>query len=352
MANGDFLRSQAAQAGEAQNPQSIPTEGAPAETQTFSKHLRVILNPAAGQDEPALKVFNSIFREAGYGWDVRITQQAGDATRLAREAVDDGMDMVVVYGGDGSIMEAAAGMIGSDVPLGIVPGGTGNVISLALGIPRIFAEAVALLVSPERGIRSVDLGMAGEKCFMERLGVGLEATVTQSADREAKNKYGIFAYVISTVQALADPDIVTYRLKIDGEEIVTKGLSCVVANVGDLGVANLSLAPDVDFTDGLLDIFVIRKAGLINMFSLAASVIGGNDNHETMPHYKGREIEIIAEPAQAVHADGEVLGSSPVRVKVLPSALKVVVPPVDRKGNPVENSGTSAPNGAQEFTTL
>ncbi len=352
MANDDFLRNPAPQAGDAQSAQNGSSEGEPATAETFSKHLRVILNPAAGQDEPALKVLNSVLREAGYGWDVRITQQAGDATRLAREAIDDGMDMVVVYGGDGSIMEAAAGMIGSEIPLGIVPGGTGNVISLALGIPRTFNEAVALLVSPERVIRSVDLGMAGDKCFMERLGVGLEATVTQAADREAKDKYGIFAYVISTVQALADPDIVTYRLKIDGEEIITKGLSCVVANVGDLGVANLSLAPDVDFTDGLLDIFVIRKAGLMNMFSLAASVIGGNENHETMPHYKGREIEIVAEPRQPVHADGEVLGESPVKIKILPSALKVVVPAVDRKGNPVGETNVPKTSGAQEFTTM
>lgn len=303
----------------------------------FDKRMRVILNPAAGQDEPALKVFNKLFRDAGYEWDVRITHQAGDATRLAKEAVNDGVDMVVVYGGDGSIMEVAAGMVGSDVPLGIIPGGTGNVISLALNIPRNASEAAALLVADEQAIRHVDAGMVGDKFFLERLGVGLEATVTQSADREAKDKYGIFAYVISTVQALAEPDIVRYRLKIDGETVETEGLSCVVANVGDLGVANLSLAPDVDMSDGLLDIFIIRKAGLVNLFSLAASVIGGNENQETMPHYKGREIEIVADPCQAVQADGELIGDSPVSVRILPKALKVIVPPVDKNGNIVES---------------
>lgn len=313
------------------------------EIETFDKHVRVILNPAAGQDEPALKVFNRIFREAGYGWDVRITQQAGDATRLAKEAVAENVDMVVVYGGDGSIMEAAAGMIGSSVPMGIIPGGTGNVISQALNIPRVAEEAAALLVSGTRTIRSIDVGMAGDKCFLERVGVGLEATVTQAADREAKDKYGIFAYIISTVQALAEPDIVKYHLTIDGEKMETEGLSCVVANIGDLGVANLSLSPDVDLSDGMLDIFVIRKANLMSMFSLAASVIGGNENQDKMPHFKGREIEIIAEPGQPVQADGELIGNSPVSVKVLPQALNVIVPPVDKKGNLLAESEAPAP---------
>lgn len=307
------------------------------EAVTFDKRMRVILNPAAGQDEPALKVFNRIFREAGYEWDVRITQQAGDATRLAKEAISDGVDLVVVYGGDGSIMDVAAGMVGSDIPLGIIPGGTGNVISLALNIPRTAEEAAELLVADERTIRNVDAGMVGDKFFLERLGVGLEATVTQAADREAKDKYGIFAYIISTVQALAEPDIVHYHLTIDGETIETEGLSCVVANVGDLGVANLTLSPDVSMSDGLLDVFIIRKAGLLNLFSLAASVIGGNENQETMPHYKGREIEIVAEPFQAVQADGELIGNSPVTVSILPKALKVIVPPVDKDGNIIES---------------
>lgn len=310
------------------------------ESMRFDKRMRIILNPGAGQDEPALKVFNKLFRDAGYEWDVRITHQAGDATRLAKEAVNDRVDMVVVYGGDGSIMEVAAGMVGSDIPLGIIPGGTGNVISLALNIPRAAADAAALLVGDERTIRSIDAGMVGDKFFLERLGVGLEATVTEAADREAKDKYGIFAYVISTVQALAEPDIVRYHLKIDGETIETSGLSCVVANVGDLGVANLSLAPDVDMSDGLLDVFIIRKAGLVSLFSLAASVIGGNENQETMPHYKGREIEIVAEPNQAVQADGELIGNSPILVKVLHQAIKVIVPPVDKNGNIVEGTKT------------
>jgi diacylglycerol kinase (ATP) len=290
------------------------------------KLIRVILNPASGQTEPELKIFNRTFKEAGYAWDVRITQQAGDGTRLAKEAIGDGADIIAVYGGDGSVMEVAAGMVGSNIPLGIIPGGTGNVISIELGIPRDTAAACALIASKSQTLRNVDLGTAGEVSFMLRTGIGLEATVTKSADRDAKDKYGIFAYVISAVQALAEPDMVHYHLTIDGKEIHSEGLSCVVANSGSLGVAGLALSSGVNVSDGLLDIFIIRKADLVSLFSLAASVIGGNENSETMPHWTGKEIDIVADPVQEVQADGELIGESPVHIKVLPQALKVIVP--------------------------
>jgi diacylglycerol kinase (ATP) len=290
------------------------------------KRLRVILNPASGQNEPELKIFNRTFKEAGYDWDVRITQQAGDGTRLAKEAIADGVDIIAVYGGDGSVMEVAAGMVDSNIPLGIIPGGTGNVISIELGIPRDTATACALIVSKSQNLRNVDLGMAGDVGFMLRTGIGLEATVTKSADRDAKDRYGIFAYVISAVQALAEPDIVHYHLTIDGKEIDSEGLSCVVANSGSLGVAGLAFSSGVNVSDGLLDIFIIRKADLISLFSLAASVIGGNENSENMPHWTGKEINIVANPVQEVQADGELIGESPVHIRVLPQAIKVIVP--------------------------
>lgn len=298
---------------------------------TYKKRIRVILNPAAGQEEPALKIFNQAFREAGYEWDVRITQQKGDGTRLAKEAVDEGVELVVVYGGDGSVMEAAAGMLNSSIPLGIIPGGTGNVISKALGIPADAAQACALIVAKERTIRDIDIGMSGDVAFIERIGVGLEAAITESADREAKNKYGIFAYIISTVQALSDPQMVKYHITIDGEHLDMEGLSCVVANIGDLGAAGITLAQDVDISDGLLDLFVIKKADLVSLFQLAASVIGGNENHDKMFHKQGREINIVSDPVQGVQADGELIGDSPVDVKIMPKAIHVIVPSAEVK---------------------
>jgi len=99
------------------------------------RHIHVIINPAAGQAEPILNVLNSVLRPAGIRWDVCVTNEDGDARQYAQLAVTAGVDAVAVYGGDGTVTEAASGLIGSTMPLAILPGGTGNTMAIELGIP-------------------------------------------------------------------------------------------------------------------------------------------------------------------------------------------------------------------------
>src|SRR5919206_2640007 len=111
----------------------------------MSKRVQVIINPTAGQDQPILGVLTRVFHAAGVAWDVSITKKAGDARRFARAAVEAGVDVVAAYGGDGTVMEVASGLIGTTVPLAIFPGGTANVMSMELGISSDLAEASALV---------------------------------------------------------------------------------------------------------------------------------------------------------------------------------------------------------------
>jgi diacylglycerol kinase family enzyme len=126
------------------------------------KHIHVIINPAAGQDEPILNVLNSVLRPAEIKWDVFITNEAGDARKYAQQAVAAGVNAVAVYGGDGTVMEAASGLIGSNMPRAILPGGTGNVMSIELGIPGKLEDAIALLCDETQGSLLVDMGMVRE----------------------------------------------------------------------------------------------------------------------------------------------------------------------------------------------
>jgi diacylglycerol kinase family enzyme len=109
------------------------------------QHIRVIVNPAAGQNEPILNTLNEVFHRHELEWDVRITLGPGDATRLAREAVANGVDLVAGYGGDGTQMEIANGVMGSNTPMAILPGGTGNAMTFELKIPRNLKQAAELI---------------------------------------------------------------------------------------------------------------------------------------------------------------------------------------------------------------
>ena len=238
------------------------------------QRIQVIVNPAAGQDEPILNAMNSVFGEAGIEWDVSLTKQAGDAQRLAQEAVAAGVDVVAVYGGDGTVAEVASGLIGSPVPMAILPGGTANVLSVELGIPVDITQACRLASGANSKIRKVDMGLVNEHHFILRVGIGFEAAMVENADRELKNKYGVLAYLWSAVQNLYKPEIAHYRMMLDGKLVETEGLTCIVANSGNLGQAGINLIPGIDVSDGLLDVIVIQQANLRTFFDIVGSIAG------------------------------------------------------------------------------
>jgi diacylglycerol kinase family enzyme len=194
----------------------------------MSKRMHIVINPAAGQPEPILHILNSVFRPADVQWNVSITQEFGDATRQARQAVENGADVVVAYGGDGTVMEVVNGLIGTEAALGIVPGGTGNVLSIELDIPQASEEAAQLLVSPDAQMRQVDVGLSGERSFILRAYVGFDAQRIQMTTREMRDRYGKLAYLIAALKAIPESTSIRYRLTLDDKDVECEGFTCEV----------------------------------------------------------------------------------------------------------------------------
>lgn len=294
----------------------------------MAKRIIVIANPAAGQDTPVLGIMNKVFQASEYKWDLWLTKQAGDGYRLAMRAIDEAADIVAVYGGDGSVREVASALIGSDVALAILPGGTANVMSVELGIPQGFEQAVTLAVSPDHAIRTVDMGhVEGHGYFILRIGTGLEAAMVEGADRSLKDRIGAFAYALSAFQALQDPPISRYTLTLDDEVVESEGLTCLICNSGSIGQGTLGLGGDVSVSDGLLDVFVLRKADLGALVNVVGGVLRGNGaDGANLQHWQAKKVKVEADPPQHVQADGETLEVTPVIAEVVPGVLKVIVP--------------------------
>ncbi|MFN8498400.1 MAG: diacylglycerol kinase family protein [Anaerolineae bacterium] len=294
------------------------------------KRIHVIINPAAGQDEPVLSSLNRVFQAADVEWEVHVTKQGGDAERFAREAVAAGADCVAVYGGDGTQMEAARGLTGSDVPLAILPGGTANVLSIELGIPGAAEDAAAMITSKPTRRRWVDVGEVNGHRFILRVGLGLEAQMVEGADREKKDRMGVFAYALSALQALRDPQPAHYEMMIDGQRVESDGLSCIITNVRSLGQSGINLPPTVDVSDGKLDVFVIRQADVASVMRMLTTVVSGSEPGENpdgpLQHWQGSAITIVPTPLQSLQVDGEVLQPAPLDIKVIPRAVQIVVP--------------------------
>lgn len=299
-------------------------------------HVRVITNPMAGKDRPVLGALASAFDGTGIQWDLDVTNESGQAADLARKAIEDGADLVVAFGGDGTVSEVADAVADHDgVLFGILPGGTGNAFARELGIPLGLEEAAKLLAG-EHEVRTVDLGVAefkdgGRWSFILRVSVGLEATAVIESPREAKEKLGELAYIIAAVRKLPERPVAHYKLSApDGREVELDGLFGVLTNSGHVGVAEFRYAPDILVDDGLLD-GLIAPATVPELVNAAATAFSGGQS-ELVERLTAEELYLVCDPPQPVTVDGEVRGDTPVRVKVRPGALKVIAP-VRSEGN-------------------
>ena len=312
------------------------------------KRIQIIVNPAAGQNTPVLATLNEVFRPLNVDWDISVTKKAGDAREQAQLAAQQGVDVVAAYGGDGTVTEVASGLLGSNVPLAILPGGTGNVTAIELGIPTDLGAACMLAAGNNSKVTTSDCGDdCGDDCgeldnhlFLLRLSVGLEAEMVENASREAKTRYGIFAYLWSALQNLRQPEVSQFQLTLDGQAVVTEGVTCIIANSGNLGLSGVKLLPTVAIDDGLLDVIVLQQANLTALFEVMGNVLGIREtpllNAATQPSthdwsqslqvWQAREIAVITTPPRVIQADGEIIGQGPIRCRVLPHALKVITP--------------------------
>ena len=291
-------------------------------------HVPVIINPASGPDRPVLSHLNTAFHKADTAWDIYVTKKAGDAGRFARQLAEAGEAVVAVYGGDGTVKEVARSLAGhSPAPdLAIFPGGTGNALAYELGIPYDLMQAAALVCGAPAHLRPVDMGEVNSQLFILRASLGFETELLRGTDRELKDKLGKLAYPAVALQQLETLPTTRYHLTLDGKEISAEGVQCTVANSTQMGLAGLALAQGGNVSDGWLDVIVLRKMDFAALAAIALSNMVGEDVSDEMQHWQGREIHIVAEPAQAVALGEDIVAQTPVTVRVVPSALRVVVP--------------------------
>lgn len=305
-------------------------------TQSRPGSIHVVINPAPAKRTPLLAILNSAFRGAGIKWDVSITQETGDGTRFAQEAVARGADVVAAYGGDGTVMDVAAGLVGTDIPLLILGGGTGNLVASELRLPTHLERTCDLVCGDEFRTRRIDVGMMGDHPFLLRIGCGIEVGVVQDATRELKDQFGKWAYVFSGIKMLQETPEARYRIVLDGKETMyATGVACVVANVGTVGVGRLTLAPSVDVDDGRLDVFMLKKANIEGIFQLASKMMGLDrlrkeddpavDASQLVTHWSVETVEIETDPILDIQVDGDVVAKTPQIIRTLPRALQVVV---------------------------
>ncbi len=310
----------------ASSPETTPDEP------TVFKRVAIIVNPASGQTGLNLLSFNRVLKDLEIDWEMFVMRKGGEAHTWAKQAVEAKVDAIVVYGGDGTVLEVASAVAGSAVPIVIIPGGTANVLSVELGIPADQAQAELLLGSAPNAVRALDMaslahGSGDDDLLFFHLGIGLEGAMNESADREAKDRSGILAYALAALKSLGNPRMTHSTLTLDGNQVDADGINCMVTNFGSVGISGITLSKTIDMSDGLLDIIIFQDANITSLLSAAASAVtSGELAQAPLLQWQAREVTIKAEPPQSIVVDGELVEVDEVKVSIVPKAVRVVVP--------------------------
>lgn len=293
----------------------------------------LITNPAAGRSDPrVIRAVCAVLARRGVDVDVAGTTKPHDAGDLAHQGVLDGFEIIAVYGGDGTTMRAVRGLVGEQVMLGLIPGGTGNLLAGNLRIPRSPTKAAELLTVGR--VRAIDLGRVeradGVHYFAVNCGAGFDAELMAATSERAKRRWGIGAYVAQAWQQLGDVASVPHRIEVDGAVLQTRAATVLVANCGEVIPPFVRLKADISPDDGLLDVVVLSADGAVDGLGVFWKLVSGaGDGDKRIEYARGRHVSIETTPARPLQLDGEPAGSTPVIAEVMPGAIRVLVPAPD-----------------------
>jgi YegS/Rv2252/BmrU family lipid kinase len=257
-----------------------------------------------------------------FNYKVVYTERRHHATELCREAVQAGVNLVVAVGGDGTINETSKPLVGTEIPLGIIPSGSGNGLALHLKIPLDTARAVKVLNNFK--FKKIDTVEVNDQFFLSIAGVGFDAKVARKMSREKKR--GFFKYFLITVGEYLRYRPKKFTMVVDGKKVKRKALFISFANSDQFG-NNASIAPHAKIDDGMIDICIMKKFPIWKSIFMAPLLFSKKiDRSPYVEIIRAREVD-LTQKKKRINLDGEsVKMSNILRIKVVPQSLNIIVP--------------------------
>ena len=293
----------------------------------------LITNPAAARtDAHAVTAIRETLR--GGGWDVEVLATLGpqDARRFAIEARGQGFDVLVCYGGDGTAMQVAAGIVGTGIPLGLVSGGTGNLLAGNLRLPRNPRAAARALLTARP--HAIDIGVIeradGPHYFAVASGTGFDAELMAATATAAKRRWKFGAYVARALATLTEVRSARHRITVDGASHEVGSAMLLVLNCGEIIPPYIRVDKGIQPDDGWLDVVALHADGVIQSAAAVFELlVRGRSQNGGGRVWMGRgrqiRVEVVDAPPRPVQSDGEMVGTTPFEARLLPGALTVLV---------------------------
>lgn len=288
----------------------------------------VIINPLSGhgrhqhQIDAHAALAREVFARHDLDVEVQATAAPGDARTLAGAAAASGCRLVVVWGGDGTVNEAAGALMHTEATLAIVPAGSGNGLALDLGVP--FDAAAALALAASGPALTIDAGQVDDCFFFNIAGVGIDAVVAARFAERGLRQRGLLGYAQISTQELLRYRAQTYSLVIDGETSEHSAMLVAVANGRQYG-NRLLIAPGAKLDDGLLEVVIVEQLSMLGIAWRLPSLFRGTlTSGRGVTMRAARRLQIRAPGSIPFHVDGEPrLGRDELLIQTHPAALRV-----------------------------
>ena len=287
----------------------------------------MIVNPYASRAARVRAGAEAAFAASGVDLDVKITAKVGDSGRIAR-ASGANYTHVFVCGGDGTVVEAIAALADDPAapPIGVLGGGTGNLLARALRIPLDPWRAVRALMNGRHA--TIDLGrLENGTHFAIGLGVGLDEAMIAGATSALKKRYGVFAYVYSALKAGIKLEKFDARVTVDGKVINCRAAAILVANLGTVVGGLISFGKNIAHDDGLLHACIYSPGNFVDAVRIFTRMLRGTAHLDPqVTVVGGRDFLLETTPARGAQADGELIGPTPIKITVRPNAGRILIP--------------------------
>ncbi len=303
----------------------------------------LIFNPIAGQRDATQDLLK--VRQILSPWlhlHVHLTSKEVDADQLTQQVIAAKPDLIIASGGDGTVSLVASQMMGTGIPLGIIPRGTANALSVALGIPTTVEGACKLIIAGTT--RRLDAAHCNQHLMTLLAGIGFEAETVGKATRELKNQWGVLAYLIAGWDQMGEQELFTTELEIDGLVHQFQAVAITVANAAPPTSVLAQGVGEVVFDDGLLDITIITldralqptitnklQAARYLMNLYGSALIKTKAELPNLYHFRAERLKLTTSSPQKIVVDGEMIGTTPLEMTCMPGALTVLAPAKHRR---------------------
>lgn len=290
----------------------------------------LIFNPVSGQGNAEKDIaFIQQLLKPQIHLAIHLTNPDTSPVNLAQEAIVAGVDLIIASGGDGTVSAVAGAIIGTGIPLGVIPRGTANAFASALGIPGNIKGACEVILT---GItHTIDAARCNLHPLILLAGIGFEAETVERADRESKKLLGPLAYILAGMQQLKEHELFDTEIQVEGVVSHFQAGAITIANAAPSTSVLAQGMGQVIPNDGLLEVTISTQNTKMEAIDaiidlLGAALMKSAVRREDTVSFRTQEIKVTTNPPQKVVVDGEIIGTTPVEIQCIPNGLTVIAP--------------------------